>query len=547
MPNHNKTEILNPYLKNFLEREGEFLSRSGIPIKCLYTPEDISQLNYAEDLGYPGEYPFTRGIYPTMYRGRIWSQRQLVGLGSGEDGNKRLRYLTNQGMTGISTVCDMNLYWYEPDHPLVRDTLGKTGSVLTSLADWESYFDGIPLEKVRTSLNEVFCAVIPLAMYIALAEKRGVPLHKLSGTNQNDVLSSYHACHMKSSFPPKHSLRMVTDMIKFCCREMPNWHPLCITGYHMEEGGASPTQELAFTIADAIAYVEAGIEAGLRVDEFAPRLSFTFACQNDFFEEVAKFRAARRLWAKIMRERFRSQDPRSYIMRYHVQTAGSTLTAQQPEVNIIRATIQALAAVFGGCQSLQPCAMDEAFAIPTERAARISLRTQQVIEHETGIANTIDPLGGSYFVEALTNQIEAKAREYIEKIDDMGGLLAAMEKGFIQKELAESAHRYQEEIEMKKRIIIGINNHIVEEEPEIAIYHPLPGLKNTIIERYHKLKRERNNQKVKEALDKLQQVAQGGDNLVPAVVEAVKNYAVITEIVGVFQEVFGEYEPMSIF
>ena len=538
---------MGSHSKKFAEREEEFISRSGIPIKRLYTPEDMSQFNYAEDLGYPGEYPFTRGIYPTMYRGRIWSQRQLVGLGSGEDGNKRLRSLIDQGMTGISVVCDINLYWHEPDDPLVRNTLGKTGSVLTSLADWESYFDGIQLDKVRTSLNEVFCAIIPLAMYIALAEKRGIPLNKLSGTNQNDVLSSYHACHMKSSFPPKHSLRMVTDMIKFCCREIPNWHPLCITGYHMEEAGASPAQELAFTIADAIAYVEAGIAAGLRVDAFAPRLSFTFSCQNDFFEEVAKFRAARRLWAKIMKERFNAQDPRSYIMRYHAQTAGSTLTAQQPEVNIIRATIQSLAAVFGGCQSLQPCAMDEAFAIPTERTAQLSLRTQQVIEHETGIANTIDPLGGSYFVESLTDQIEAKAREYLDKIDNMGGLITAMEKGFIQKELAESAHRHQEEIETKKRIIVGVNDHTIEEEPEMELYHPPPELKDNVIAIYRKLKKERDKQKVKEALDNLRRVAQGGDNLVPATVAAVKTYAVITEIVGVFQEVFGEYEPMSIF
>jgi len=447
-----------------LPERSEFSTSSDIPVNRLYTPADIANLDYFWDLGFPGEYPFTRGVYPTMYRARLWTMRQYAGFGTAEQTNQRFKYLLSQGQTGLSVAFDFpTQVGYDCDHPMARGEVGKAGVSVSTLRDMEIVFDGIPLDKITTSMTINAPAAVLLAMYIVVGEKQGVPQSVLDGTVQNDILKEYVARGMYI-FPPKPSMRLVTDIFEYCAKNVPKWNTISISGYHIREAGATAVQEIAFTFANAIAYVQAAIDRGLDVDKFAGRLSFFFAAHNNLFEEVAKFRAARRLWAKIMRERFRAKNPASWMLRFHTQTSGVSLTAQQPLNNIIRVTIQALAAVLGGTQSLHTNSFDEAYALPSEQAVTIALRTQQIIAYESGVADTIDPLGGSYYVEYLTNQIEEKVTQYLERIDELGGAVAAIEKGFMQREIMESAYRYQKEVESKKRIVVGVNEFISEEK-----------------------------------------------------------------------------------
>jgi methylmalonyl-CoA mutase N-terminal domain/subunit len=536
------------WIKQCPERLKEFKNHSGITIKGLYTPEDIKDMDYMRDLGFPGEYPFTRGLHATMYRGRLWTMRMFAGYGTAEDTNKRFKYLLKEGETGLSTAFDYpTIMGYDSDHPMARGEVGVCGVAVSSLKDMEIIFDGIPLDKVTTSMTINGPATVLLAMYIAVGDKQGVPREKLGGTTQNDNLKEFFAQKL-CIFPPQPSLKLSVDIIEFCAKHLPKWNPISISGYHIREAGATAVQELAFTLCDAIAYVEETLKRGLKVDDFAPRLSFFFASHNNFFEEIAKFRAARRLWAKIMKERFHARNPRSMWMRMHVQTSGCTLTAQQPLNNIIRTTIQALAAVLGGTQSLHTNSFDEALCLPTEESVRVALRTQQIIAYESGVADTVDPLAGSYYVEALTNEIEERAMEYIQKVDDMGGAVAAIEKGFFQREIAESAYRYQKEIEEKKRIIVGVNEYIIEDEKiPIKLLRVDPDVERRQIERLQKLRRERDNRKVKEVLEKLHYAATKNENLMPTIIEAVKAYATLGEIMDVLRKVYGEYkEPIII-
>jgi methylmalonyl-CoA mutase N-terminal domain/subunit len=536
------------WIKQCPERLKEFKNHSGITIKGLYTPEDIKDMDYMRDLGFPGEYPFTRGLHATMYRGRLWTMRMFAGYGTAEDTNKRFKYLLKEGETGLSTAFDYpTIMGYDSDHPMARGEVGVCGVAVSSLKDMEIIFDGIPLDKVTTSMTINGPATVLLAMYIAVGDKQGVPREKLGGTTQNDNLKEFFAQKL-CIFPPQPSLKLSVDIIEFCAKHLPKWNPISISGYHIREAGATAVQELAFTLCDAIAYVEETLKRGLKVDDFAPRLSFFFASHNNFFEEIAKFRAARRLWAKIMKERFHAKNPRSMWMRMHVQTSGCTLTAQQPLNNIIRTTIQALAAVLGGTQSLHTNSFDEALCLPTEESVRVALRTQQIIAYESGVADTVDPLAGSYYVEALTNEIEERAMEYIQKVDDMGGAVAAIEKGFFQREIAESAYRYQKEIEEKKRIIVGVNEYIIEDEKiPIKLLRVDPDVERRQIERLQKLRRERDNRKVKEVLEKLHYAATKNENLMPTIIEAVKAYATLGEIMDVLRKVYGEYkEPIII-
>jgi methylmalonyl-CoA mutase N-terminal domain/subunit len=526
------------------ERQKEFHNHSGMPIKRVYTPEDIDDLDYMRDLGFPGEYPFTRGLHATMYRGRLWTMRMFAGYGTAEDTNKRFKYLLSEGETGLSTAFDYpTIMGYDSDHPMARGEVGVCGVAISSLKDMEVLLDGIPLGKVTTSMTINGPASILLAMYVAVGDKQGVPREKIGGTTQNDNLKEFFAQKL-CIFPPEPSLKLSTDIIEYCARYLPKWNPISISGYHIREAGATALQELAFTLYDGIAYVESTLKRGLKVDEFAPRLSFFFASHNDFFEEIAKFRAARRLWARIMKERFKAKNPRSMWMRMHVQTSGCTLTAQQPLNNIVRTTIQALAAVLGGTQSLHTNSFDEALCLPTEEAVRVALRTQQIIAHESGVTNTVDPLAGSYYVEALTNEMEEKAMEYIQKIDDMGGVIAAIEKGFFQREIADSAYRYQREIEEKKRIIVGLNEYTIEEECPIELLRIDPKVEEEQVARLQKLKRERDDRKVKEVLEKLHYAAQKDENLMPTIIEAVKAYATLGEITDVLRKVYGEYKEL---
>jgi len=541
-----KSTLLN-WIKQCPERKKEFLNHSGFTIKGLYTPEDVKNLDYMRDLGFPGEYPFTRGLHATMYRGRLWTMRMFAGYGTAEDTNKRFKYLLSEGETGLSTAFDYpTIMGYDSDHPMARGEVGVCGVAISSLHDMEILFDGIPLDKVTTSMTINGPASVLLAMYIAVGDKQGVPREKLGGTTQNDNLKEFFAQKL-CIFPPKPSLKLSVDVIEYCARHLPKWNPISISGYHIREAGATAVQELAFTLYDGIAYVEETLKRGLKVDEFAPRLSFFFASHNDFFEEIAKFRAARRLWARIMKERFHAKNPRSMWMRMHVQTSGCTLTAQQPLNNIVRTTIQALAAVLGGTQSLHTNSFDEALCLPTEESVRVALRTQQIIAYESGVANTVDPLAGSYYVEALTNEMEEKAMEYIQKIDDMGGVIPAIEKGFFQKEIAESAYRYQKEIEEKKRILVGVNEYAIEgEECPIKLLRVDPSVEKKQVERLQKLKRERDNRKVKEVLEKLHYAAEKDENLMPTIIEAVKAYATLGEIMDVLRKVYGEYKELII-
>jgi len=530
-----------------LPERDNLITTSGVPINRVYTPQDNEWLDYDRDMGLPGEYPYTRGVQPTMYRAKPWTMRMFAGFGSAEDTNKRFKYLLSQGQTGLSTAFDMpTLYGYDTDHELAAGEFGKCGVAVSSLADMEVLFDGLPLDKITTSMTINSPASVIWAMYIVNAEKRGFPMASLGGTLQNDILKEYSA-QKEFLFPPEPSLRLVTDTIEFGTRNMPRWNTISISGYHIREAGATAVQELAFTIADGLAYVDAALKRGLKIDEFAPRLSFFFDVHNDFFEEIAKFRAGRRLWARLMRERYGAKDPRSWLMRCHAQTAGVSLTAQQPDNNIMRTTIQALAAVLGGTNSLHTNSLDEALALPTEKAVLIALRTQQVIAHESGVVNTVDPLGGSYFIESLTDETERAAMDYLNRIDALGGVLACILNGFFQREIAESAYRYQQEIDQHKRTIVGVNDYIMEEDISVpTLYIDRVG-ERAHLERLNRVRHERDNAAVERSLENLRRVAQGTENTMPAIIEAVKTYATLGEIMDVFRSVFGDYMEPAVY
>jgi methylmalonyl-CoA mutase N-terminal domain/subunit len=532
---------LNKTISKAPEREPSFKTTSHIELKRLYTPLDVADLDYCGELGFPGEFPFTRGVQPTMYRGRLWTMRQYAGFATPEETNKRYKYLLEHGQTGLSVAFDLpTQIGYDSDHPLSDGEVGKVGVAIDTLKDIEILFDGIPLDKVSTSMTINSTAAILLTMYIAVAEKQGIKSEVLQGTIQNDILKEY-AARGTYIYPPLESMRIVTDIFAFCKDRVPRWNTISISGYHMREAGCSAVQEVAFTLADGIAYVEAAIRAGLDVDSFASRLAFFFCCHNTFIEEISKFRAARKLWAKIMKERFKAKRDESCMLRFHTQTAGCSLTAQQPDNNVVRVAFQALAAVLGGTQSLHTNSRDEAYALPTEDSVRLALRTQQLIAFESGVADMIDPFGGSYAVEALTEEIERKSIEYIEKIEAMGGAIKAIESGFIQGEIGESAYQYQKEIETKKRIIVGLNQFQMEEEPLRDILRIKPEVEQYQKEKLARVKKERNNTKVKDTLAVLKKAAQGTDNVVPPILEAVKVYATLGEISDILREVFGEY------
>ncbi|HZU01441.1 MAG TPA: methylmalonyl-CoA mutase family protein [Ktedonobacteraceae bacterium] len=537
-------------VKKSLERMPErddLITTSGVPINRLYTPVENASLDYMRDIGFPGEYPYTRGVQPTMYRAKPWTMRMFAGFGTAEDTNARFKYLLKQGQTGLSTAFDMaTLYGYDTDHPLAAGEFGKCGVAVSSLADMEILFADLPLDKITTSMTINSPASVIWAMYIVNAEKRGFPKAKLGGTLQNDILKEYSA-QKEFLFPPEPSMRLVTDTIEYGTRYMPKWNTISISGYHIREAGATAVQELAFTVADGLAYVDAALKRGLSIDEFAPRLSFFFDVHNDFFEEIAKFRAGRRLWARLMRERYGAKDPRSWLMRCHAQTAGVSLTAQQPENNVVRTAIQALAAVLGGTNSLHTNSLDEALALPTERAVLIALRTQQIIAHESGVVNTVDPLGGSYFVEELTNQTEQATIDYLNRIDALGGVLACVQNGFFQREIAESAYRYQQEIDQHRRVIVGVNDYVMEEEIKVpTLYVDYEG-QRAHLERLNRVRRERDQAAVQRALENLHRVAEGTENTMPAIIEAVRAYATLGEIMNVFRTVFGEYMEPAVF
>lgn len=528
------------------ERDNLFKNLSDLEIRPLYTPLDVKGIDYLVDLGFPGEYPFTRGIYRTMYRGKLWTMRQFSGFGTAEDTNKRYHFLLSQGQTGLSVAFDMpTIMGYDSDHPRARGEVGICGVAIDTLKDMEILFNRIPLEKITTSMTINAPAAILFAMYVSVAEKYGADIRKISGTIQNDILKEYIA--QKSwIFPPEPSMRIIVNIFEYASKFVPKWNTISISGYHIREAGSTAVQELAFTLADGIEYVRAGIKAGLDVDEFAPRLSFFFNCHNDFFEEIAKFRAARRMWARIMKEKFKAKNPLSWLMRFHTQTAGCSLVAQQPMNNIIRVTLQALAAILGGTQSLHTNSMDETLALPTEPAVTIALRTQQIIAEESGVANTIDPLGGSYYVEHLTNKIEEEAWKYIDKIEEMGGMIKAIEMGFPQREIADAAYKYQKEVEEGKRTIVGVNKYQIEEKIEIPLLKIPPEVEERQIKKLQEVKWERNNDEVRRALDELKRCAEGNENLIPYIFKAVKSYASEGEICNALKEVFGEYKDPGI-
>jgi len=534
--------VYKKFLKKAPERQNEFTTVSFTPIKPLYTPDDINQDEYLKNIGFPGQYPFTRGIQPTMYRGRFWTMRQYAGFGNAKESNKRYRYLLEQGQSGLSVAFDLpTQIGYDSDDPLAYGEVGKVGVAIDTLADMEILFDQIPLDRVSTSMTINAPAAILLSLYIAVAEKQGVSKDKISGTIQNDILKEYIA-RGTYIYPPKPSMRLITNIFEYCAKEVPKWNTISISGYHIREAGSTAAQEVGFTLADGIAYVEAAIKAGLDVDEFAKRLSFFFNAHNDLFEEVSKFRAARRLWAKIMKERFGAKDPRSMMLRFHTQTAGSTLTAQQVDNNIVRVTIQALAAALGGTQSLHTNSRDEALALPTEESVRIALRTQQIIAHESGAANTIDPLAGSYFVEAMTDRIEREAEEYLTKIDSFGGMIEAIEAGYVQTEIQTAAYKCEMEIEEGKQVIVGVNKYQVKEESPKDLLRININVQEEQIKFLSKVKAERNNIAVQEKLSALKTAARGTENLMPLILDAVRAYASVGEISNAMREVFGEYK-----
>ncbi|HKK01693.1 MAG TPA: methylmalonyl-CoA mutase family protein [Desulfuromonadales bacterium] len=523
------------------ERRERFETSSGIELERVFTPSG-EPAEYSEKLGFPGEYPFTRGVQPTMYRGRFWTMRQYAGFGTARESNERYRYLLEQGQTGLSVAFDLPTQMgYDSDSPMSQGEVGKVGVAIDSLADMEILFDQIPLDKVSTSMTINATAAILLAMYLAVAEKQGVSSDKVMGTIQNDILKEYMA-RGTYIYPPRESMRIITDIFAYCKDQVPRWNTISISGYHIREAGSSAVQEVAFTLADGIAYVEAAVKAGLDVDEFAPRLAFFFNAHNNLLEEVAKFRAARRIWSKIMRERFAAKDPRSQMLRFHTQTAGCTLTAQQPDNNIMRVTIQALAAVLGGTQSLHTNSRDEALALPTEDSVRIALRTQQVIAYESGAADSVDPLAGSYLVESLTDQIEEKAMEYIRKIDDLGGAPEAISRGYQQKEIQDSAYAYQKSIEREEQIIVGVNRFSVKEAPPKDLLKIKPEVEIAQTEALAAVRKRRDQAEVDRRLASLRQAAQGTDNLMPHIIEAVKAYATLGEISNVMRDVFGEHQ-----
>ncbi len=531
------------------ERKEKFMTDDGFEIKRLYTPADLGEeWDYIEKLGFPGEYPFTRGVYATMYRGRFWTMRQYAGFGTAEESNRRYKYLLEQGQTGLSVAFDLpTQIGYDSDHPLAEGEVGKVGVAIDSLWDMRILFDGIPLDKVSTSMTINSTAANLLAMYILVAEEQGVKQEQLRGTVQNDILKEYIA-RGTYIFPPQPSMRLTTDIIMYCAEKVPKWNSISISGYHIREAGANAVQEVAFTLADGIEYVKAVIERGMDVDKFAPRLSFFFNAHNNFLEEIAKFRAARRLWAYIMREWFNAKNPRSMMLRFHTQTAGSTLTAQQPENNIVRVAIQALAAVLGGTQSLHTNSYDEALSLPTEKSVRIALRTQQIIAYESGVADTVDPLAGSYYIEWLTDHIYDEALKYIEKIQKMGGMMRAIERGYIQKEIADAAYKYQKEIEEGKRIIVGVNKFQTDEPLDVDILKVDPSIREKQIERLKKLRSERDNKEVEEAIDRLRKAAETEDeNLMPYIIEAHRKLATLEEVTDVLREVWGEYRAPLVF
>lgn len=541
-------EEVKKTVQKYPERKSTFTTGGGVPVERLYTPENIKDLDYTEDLGFPGDYPYTRGVQPTMYRGRFWTMRQYAGYASAEESNERYKYLLQQGQTGLSVAFDLpTQIGYDSDHPMAQGEVGKVGVAIDSLKDMEILFDGIPLDKVSTSMTINAPASILLAMYIAVGEKQNVSADKLSGTIQNDILKEYIA-RGTYIFPPKPSMRLITDIFEFCSKHVPKWNTISISGYHIREAGSTAVQEVAFTLADGIAYVEAAVKKGLDPNVFGRRLSFFFNSHNDFLEEIAKFRAARRLWAKIMRERFGVTNADAQKLRFHTQTAGCTLTAQQPENNIIRVTIQALAAVLGGTQSLHTNSFDEALALPTEESVRIALRTQQIIAYESGVTSTVDPLAGSYYLEWLTNEIERRAQEYIDKIDEMGGMLVAIEKGYVQQQIQDSAYAYQRAIEKGEQIVVGVNKFQIEEKgTSRKILRVDPSMAEKQITRLKALKESRDNVKVKEALEEIRNAAKDESaNLMPKILEAVKVYATLGEICDILREEFGEYRESII-
>ena len=536
---------LNPALKRGPERKPKFATTSGIEIERAYDPGHLNGTDFVNDIGFPGDYPFTRGVQPTMYRGRLWTMRQYAGFGSAEESNRRYRYLFEQGQTGLSVAFDLPTQMgRDSDHPRAQGEVGRVGVPICSLADMETMLEGLPLDRISTSMTINSTASILLALYLVAAERRGVGWDKVNGTIQNDVLKEYVA-RGTYIYPPRGSMRIITDIFSFASKEVPNWNTISISGYHIREAGSTAAQELAFTLADGIAYVDAAIKAGQQVDAFASRLSFFFNVHNNFFEEIAKFRAARRLWAKIMKERFGAKDERSMMMRFHAQTAGSTLTAQQVDNNVVRVTLQALAAVLGGAQSLHTNSKDEALALPTESSVLLALRTQQLIAHESEVADTIDPLGGSYYVEHLTNELEKKATEYLSKIDDFGGAVAAIERGYMQREIQNAAFLYQREIETKQRIIVGVNQFTEGGEPPGDILRVKPELEEKQKQGVVRVRAERNQDVAKKALASVEAAAKDGNNLMPPIVDAVRGWCTLGEISDAMRRVFGEYKPVN--
>jgi methylmalonyl-CoA mutase N-terminal domain/subunit len=531
--------------KTYKTPNRKFITVSGEEVKPLYSPVDIKDIDFEKDISFPGEYPYTRGIRTNMYRGRLWTMRQFSGMGTPRQTNQRYHFLLDRGQTGLSVAFDLpTLMGYDSDHPRSLGEVGVCGVAVDSLKDMETIFDGMSLDKISTSMTINAPASILFAMYIAVGEKQGVSSEKLTGTIQNDILKEYIA-QKEWVFPPEPHMRLITDVLAFASEHVPKWNTISISGYHIREAGATAVQELAFTLADGFAYVEAGIKAGLDVDDFAPRLSFFFNSHLDFFEEIAKYRAARRIWARHMKEKYKAKKEESWLLRFHTQTAGCSLTAQQPENNIIRTAYEALAGVLGGTQSLHTNSMDETYALPSEKAVHIALRTQQIIAYETGVANTIDPLAGSYYVESLTNKMEEEAEKYFAEIERKGGVLKCIEEGYFQREIAEAAYRYQKEIENRDRIVVGINDFVIEDEKiEISILKMDPEVEKEQVQSVKKIRQERDNDKVKRSLDNLKKVVQGTDNTMPAILDCVKCYATEGEIVDVMREVFGEYvEP----
>jgi methylmalonyl-CoA mutase N-terminal domain/subunit len=542
-----ESRTLRPGVERQPEEDREFSTVSSLPIDRLYTPEDLDDGgSYTDRLGYPGEYPYTRGIHPTMYRGRLWTMRQFAGFGSARQTNERFHYLLDHGQTGLSVAFDLpTLMGRDSDDPMARGEVGKEGVAIDSLADMETLFDGIPLDKVSTSMTINAPAAVVFCMYLAVAEKQGVPFDKVSGTLQNDILKEYIA-QKEWIYPPHPSIRIITDQMAFCAEQVPRWNTISVSGYHIREAGSTAVQELAFTLADGLGYVKAGIDAGLDVDTFAPRLSFFFNAHNDLFEEIAKMRAARRMWARFMRERFGAKNPRSWMLRFHTQTAGCSLTAQQPYNNVVRVTLQALAGVLGGTQSLHTNSLDETLALPSQDAVTIALRTQQIIAEESGVTNTMDPLGGSYFVEALTDRVERDALDYIERIDGMGGIVAAIEAGFPQKEIADAAYHYQRQLDGGDKTVVGVNKYTMKESERPELLRIGPEVEREQLDRLAAIRDRRDNGRLEEDLAALRRAAENGDNLIPPMLQCVRDYGTVGEISFALVPVFGTYREVSV-